>query len=250
MKAPAPASEPFRTKGAAAAAALAVATVALAGPSRVALEASPREVTTKETLPPGMQVSALEIVPEAAPAPASGKTDEPGPAKGLALIKNASLANWDPGIREPWTCSDGIITCNAVEHSGHLNWVEDVDLRGKYELRMQMRIAKHRGERLAIGVFIGDGKREWFGPILEWDKEVSFVHYTKRGNKEVAVGIPRSLDASKWHVWRLVVDDDDIEVHIDGEKVIEYRAPGAIAGKPALFVQRARVEFRNIEVLK
>jgi len=102
-----------------------------------------------------------------------------------------------------------------------------------------------------VGLFVGDGKNtEWYAALLQWDGEFALCRTKDDVNTDVAAGRPRNLDPSKWHTWRLVVDDDDIEIFLGGEKVLEYRAPGAIEGQVAIFAQRARVEFKDIEVIR
>jgi len=180
----------------------------------------------------------------------SVKKAEPSKPRGRALIRGRDLEGWDPGIRAPWSCADGIVTCDGTQRDGHLNWVDDVKLKGRFELRAKVRIAVHRGERRALGIFIGDGKNRWHAVIMEDTNDMVLVLREGDRNTDVANGIPRDFDPAKWHTWRLVVDDDDIDVYIDDQKIFSYRDRQGITGSPALFVQSARVEFKEIEVIE
>ena len=60
----------------------------------------------------------------------------------------------------------------------------------------------------------------------------------------------REFDPREWHTFRLEVNGHEVTVHLDDTKLFSHADPDedAIAGKPALFAQNGRFEFRDLEV--
>lgn len=193
----------------------------------------------------------LERVGGAQPA-ASAAAGEPAPAKawGRPLVRGDDLEGWDPGLREPWSCTEGVMVADLKGREGKINWADDVHLEGRYELRMKVRVARDGGAGRTFGVFIGDGKRLWHSFLVQDDNTLVFLRYDLGRDERLEDIVLRDFNPSQWHTLRIEVDGHQVTVHMDDRKLFSHADADeeAIEGKPALFAQNGRFEFRDLEV--
>jgi tetratricopeptide (TPR) repeat protein len=190
-----------------------------------------------------------ELAGGAPPSPPEGK---PAPAKawGRSLIGDDDLGPWDPGLREPWSCAKGVIAADVKDRQGQINWQDEVRLEGRYELRVRVRVARDGGAGRTFGLFIGDGRRLWHSFLVQDDDALVFLKYDLGEDQRLADTVLRGFKLGEWHTLRLEVDGHEVTVHMDDAKVFSHADPDEdpIAGKPALFAQNGRFEFRDLEV--
>ena len=198
------------------------------------------------------------------PAGARGPVGKPGPgagtgaatgkgkAWGTPLITPEDLGDWDPGESANWSIDGRVITGDAVGRSGKINWLDKVALKGKYALRVSFRVIRDGGSRRTIGLFIGDGGDAWWAIMLDEGDSLSLVRVAGASSNEVK---SRSVGRTKWTTWhtlRVEVDGSDASIFLDDKKLIEITVPRrqAFAGGLGLFIQNARVEFKDLELRK
>jgi tetratricopeptide (TPR) repeat protein len=169
-------------------------------------------------------------------------------AWGTPLIRGDDLEGWSPGIRPPWTCAKGVVAAD-VGNPGHINWVKDVELTGRYEVRVRMRIVRS-GAQWTFGLLIGNGKDYWHNFFVKDGHSIRFDEYdggTIRPRKDA---ILRDFDPQKWNTLRLAVDRGSLGVFMNEKKLFEYDADerDAFDGNVALFGQSGLFEYKELEV--
>ena len=169
---------------------------------------------------------------------------------GSPLIRGDELEGWSPGIRPPWTCSGGVVVADARQHDGHINWVDDLTFESRYQVRTRFRVTDSRGDRLAYGIFIGNGKDYWHCFLIDSDTEFVMVEFDHGQNRQVKDSLLRKYDPKKWHTIRIEIDRIEARVFLDDVLLIEHTADrrDSFDGKIALFAQRCRIEFKELEV--
>jgi len=133
---------------------------------------------------------------------------------------------------------------------GKINWLDNLEVKGKYEVRFRFRVRRDGGDRRTVGFFIGDGKDYWWALMLDDDDSLVLVRFSKGTNtpsKERALG---DFDPARWHTIRIEVDRSEAKFLLDDNEMFEVIAPRrqAFEGKFAFFVQNAKVEFKDLEL--
>lgn len=175
---------------------------------------------------------------------------KPGKTWGEPLIMPDDLSAWSPGESDEWSVSGPIITGDVRGRDGKINWLDNLKVDGKYEVRFRFRVRRDGGARRTVGFFIGDGKDYWWALMLDDDDSLVLLRYangTNTPSKERALG---EFDAARWHTIRIEVDRCEAKFHLDDEKMFEVFAERrqAFEGKFAFFVQNAKVEFQDLEL--
>lgn len=180
--------------------------------------------------------------------------DKPAPAKGKAWgepqIRPDSLKNWEPGATDTWSIDRGVITGDGAGRDGHINWLDDLALHGKYALQTKFRLVRGGGNRRTIGFFIGNGKTSWWALMLDWNDEMVLLRHERGTNTAVSSRSLKDVNLSEWHTLRFEVDNKkNVEIFVDGKSMIELEVPRqqAFAGQFAFFVQAAKVQFKELE---
>jgi hypothetical protein len=184
------------------------------------------------------------------PAPEPGRESAPGKGWGDPLIRGDDLAGWSPGIRHPWTCSDKVVVADVASRDGQINWVDDVELTGHYEVRVRMRVTRSGGLGRTLGLMVGNAKDYWHNIFVEDDNDVVLVEYDTGRVDVVKHCIPRDFDPKQWNTFRLVVNSGSITVYLNRKKLFGYDSDrrDTFDGKVGLFAQNGRIEFRELEV--
>jgi len=185
-----------------------------------------------------------------ATAPGGKKTPETGKGWGAPLIRGDDLAGWSPGIRAPWTCSNNVVVADLAGRDGRVNWVADVELTGRYEVRVRMRVVRSGGKRRTFGVLIGNTVDYWHNIFVEDDNDVVLVEFDAGRFRPVKHAIPRDFDPQQWHTLRFAVNRGSISVYLNGNKLFGYDADerDTFDGNVGLFAQNGRIEFKELEV--
>ena len=170
-------------------------------------------------------------------------------AWGTPLIRGDDLEGWSPGIRPPWTCAKGVVAAEVGEE-GRVNWVNDVQLSGRYELRVRMRVVRSGGARRTLGLMIGNGEDYWHNFFIEDDNDLVLVEFNQGNWRPCKDTILRDFDPQRWNTLRLAVDRGSVSVFLNDKKVLEYDADerDTFDGIVALFAQNGRIEFKEFEV--
>jgi len=191
----------------------------------------------------------LAKLPRDGEAAAGAKKGKPW---GKAMIRPDRLTGWDPGPSENWSIRGGVVTGTAQGRHGQINWNENFSLQGEYALQVRLRLIGEAGARGAMGIFIGDGRDDWWAIMLETPDELTLVRYENKKNNTVSA---KQLDVAKWsswHVLRVVVTKADVQFFFDGKLITDLphsrRQP--FTGQCALFVQDVKVEFKDLELRK
>ena len=171
---------------------------------------------------------------------------------GKPLIKAGDLGNWDPGKTSVWHIRGSVITGASDDHEGYINWLEDTSIGGDYELRIKFRLIREHGGRRTIGFFVGDGRDTWWSIMLEGAGTMSLIRYQDGRNSSVGV---KTLDAVKWTSWhtlKIEVKKEHAKLFLDDKLGLELDVERGqkFAGKFGLFIQAAKVEFKELELRK
>ena len=169
---------------------------------------------------------------------------------GIALIRGEDLEGWSPGIREPWTCAKGVVVADATGASGHINWIDDVEFSGRYDVRVRMRVTRDGGARRTFGLLVGNGKTYWHCFFIEDDNDMILAQFNEGESRHLRDVVLRDFDPSQWNTLRLEFDRGAVTVYVNKNKLIEYGAEKreAFDGKVALFAQNGRIEFKELEI--
>jgi len=169
---------------------------------------------------------------------------------GTALIRGDDLDGWSPGIRAPWSCTEGVVTADVPGRDGKINWDDETRLSGRYELRVKMRVVRNGGPGRTFGLFLGDGSSYWHCFLIEDDNDMVLVEFREGQNRHIKDSILRRFSADKWNVLRLEIDHGEVSVYFNRKKLFDYTADDrkAFDGKIALFAQNGRIEFKELEV--
>jgi len=182
----------------------------------------------------------------------SGGEKTPGDGKtwGTPLIRGDDLEGWSPGILEPWSCAKGVVVADLASHDGKINWVDDVELTGRYELRVRMRVVRSGGARRTFGLMIGDGSSYWHCFFIEDDNDLVLVEFDEGRNRHLKDAILRNFDPQQWNKLCLQVNHGSISVYLNKKKLFDHDADerDAFDGKVGLFAQNGRFEFKELEV--
>lgn len=192
---------------------------------------------------------ALDGLERKKPAPA------PPPAKaapkdwGRSLVRGDDLEGWDPGLRAPWTCENGVISADVEGRSGKLNWLDDTEFEGRYELRIRLRVARDGGAGRTYGFMLGNG-RDWHALLVQDSNDVVLLRSEDDEDTHLKDAIPRDFNPHRWHVFRLKADRGTLTVYLDDKELFEHTADDrdAFDGKLALFAQNGRIVFERLEV--
>ena len=181
--------------------------------------------------------------------PGGGKTTGAGKTWGTPLIRGDDLEGWSPGIRPPWTCANCVVVAD-VGNPGHINWVNDVELTGRYEVRVRMRVLRSGGTRWTLGLLIGNGKDYWHNFFVKNDNGMVLDEFDAGNVRPVKDAILRDFDPHQWNTLRVAVDHGSLRVFMNKKKLFEYDADerDTFDGNVALFAQNGRVEFKELEV--
>lgn len=182
--------------------------------------------------------------------PGDKKTPGTGKAWGTPLIRGDDLPGWSPGIREPWTCAKGVVVADVASRDGMINWVDDVELTGRYEVRVRMRVVRGGGAGRTFGLMVGNAEDYWHNFFIEDSNDVVLVEFDAGRIRLVKHTIPRDFDPKKWNTLRLAVDRGSIGVYLNRKKLYDYDADArdTFDGKVGLFAQNGRIEFKELEV--
>lgn len=179
---------------------------------------------------------------EAEPAPEGRK-----PAKGGSLFRRDL---WD-GPPE-WSVNGDTIIGDMREPDGRLFWLELV-WEGRYTVRGRVRLTRDGGPRRAYGLFLGgDGKSTWWALVFDDSGQLVLDRWTERGTDHIREFLLVDHDHAKWHVLEVAVDRGSVSVKLDDKEVIalDETERTCFDGKISLFVQNARVEWKDLEVTK
>lgn len=186
------------------------------------------------------------------PAAAPGGEQTPGAGKGWGtpLIRGDDLDGWSPGIRHPWTCAKNVVVADVASRDGQINWVDDLEFTGRYEVRVRMRVVRSGGMGRTFGLMVGNGKDYWHNIFIEDDNDVVLVEFDAGRVRHVKHAIPRNFDPKQWNTLRFVVNRGSISVYLNKKKLFGYDADerDTFDGKVGLFAQNGRIEFKELEV--
>lgn len=180
------------------------------------------------------------------PAKASGKS------WGKPVIRKDSLGNWQPGASNEWSIRGTVITGDSTAQNGHINWLENAPLTGDYSVQVRFRLVRDGGERRTIGVFVSPGNNNWWSMMFEGAGDLVLIRTEGERNSSTAVRSLGRVDWEKWHTFRLHVKGEVARMEFDGKEVLEYEfnRNQQFRGQLGLFFQCAKVEYKDIEVLK
>ena len=185
--------------------------------------------------------------------PSGGKKTAPTKPVGGAwkpLIVADEFGAWSPGETNEWSILGPVITGDVVGRDGKINWLDNLEVDGKYSVRFRFRVVTDRRDRRTVGFFIGDAKDYWWSIMLDEDNELVLVRFSKGKSipaRERAVG---EFDPSRWHTVLVEARGREARVFLDGKKVFEHigERKQKFAGKFGFFVQNAKVEFKELEL--
>ena len=157
---------------------------------------------------------------------------------------------WSPGETNEWSILGPVIVGDVVGRDGKINWLDNLEVDGKYSVRFRFRIVTDRRDRRTVGFFIGDAKDYWWSIMLDEDNELVLVRFSKGKTipaRERAVG---DFDPSRWHTLLVEARGRQARVFLDGKEVFEHvgEKRQEFAGKFGFFVQNAKVEFKELEL--
>lgn len=199
--------------------------------------------------------TALKVDPGNAPAlslMSEAKFEAPKPAgSGEPLIRGDGLEEWFPGMKEPWSCAGGVITCLTEPKQGKLNWREDIVLEGRYRYSGSFRLAD-REKDLVFGLFFAgkDGLHKRAGFILDDFDELVLVLDDGAESQTVQSSHVNDCDRSAWHTLRIDVEPGKVACRLDGRLVFEHQgeSSGDFDGSPGIFVQGGPAEVKDLQV--
>lgn len=117
----------------------------------------------------------------------------------------------------------------------------------RYVLELEWRIHEVHERGWASGWVVGEDDARFIG-IFAQNSSVDFVFTNKKtGARADLGGQPMApLDMDAWHRLDVLVDGAKVEVHLDGERMIEEELAthAPLTGQIGVFHQRSRVEFR------
>jgi hypothetical protein len=182
--------------------------------------------------------------------PGGRKTTGAGKTWGTPLIRRDDLAGWSPGIQAPWSCAKGVVVGDVADRQGKINWVDDVELTGRYELRVRMRVVRSGGGGRTYGLLVGNGSSYWHCFFIEDDNDMVLVEFDDGRHRHLKDAILRDFDPQRWNTLRLAVDRGSLRVYLNQKKLYDHDADerDAFDGKVGLFAQNGRFEFKELEV--
>lgn len=199
-----------------------------------------------------MHKEARRQLEKVGPAAAPGAGQSPGTGKGwgTALIRGDDLPGWSPGIRHPWTCANDVVVADVASRDGQINWVDDTEFTGQYEVRVRMRVTRSGGVGRTYGLLIGNGKDYWHNIFIEDDNDVVLVEFDAGRIRHVKHAIPRGFDPKSWNTLRFAVNHGSISVYLNRKKLFGYDGDrrDTFDGKVGLFAQNGRIEFKELGV--
>lgn len=196
-------------------------------------------------LDPGNEIAKgyLKQLPADAPAPSAAEKPKPaGERFGESIVK-AEL--WSGA--EEWSVGERTIVGDTEQ--GRLFWLEEMPLSGRFSVRGRFRLTR-MADRFRYGVFLGSTGREPWWAVFVTPNSVSLDRCEEDANRAVKETFLEDFDHKGWHTLQIDVRPGDVKVTLDGKECYEHNEADrkAFDGKICLFVQFARIEWRDLEV--
>ncbi|MCK6460334.1 MAG: DUF1080 domain-containing protein [Planctomycetes bacterium] len=176
---------------------------------------------------------------------------EPEPQSKRPAAKRESLFRrdlWD-GAPE-WSVDEDRITGEVRERDGKLFWLDKIVLEGSYRASGKFRRTWDGGARRAYGMFFAGDGRNWWAIVFDDHENVVLEQWTRSEQRNVGSHLLSDFDHSAWHTLEIAVEPGHASVLLDGKEVLSHKEDdrSCFAGKICLFVQNARIEWKELEV--
>jgi hypothetical protein len=179
------------------------------------------------------------------------QSESPPPPKGKKLLRDDDLDDWNPGLTEFWRCKGRVLTGDSAEHSGHINWFEKERFKGSFTIQMEFRLLRG-GTRRTCGLFFGNkhGKDRWWGLLVTRADELILVESRPSNHTTKKEHILRGFVPKDWNTLRVTMRPGRAVVSFNGEETFRHDSEDGddFNGEVGVFVQDARVEYRNLVV--